>query len=50
MKNKALRGRPRKGSNDVQDVKDEKPNNIHQIRRKIEDILLEREQKKLLDL
>ncbi|WEM44601.1 MULTISPECIES: hypothetical protein [Photobacterium] len=30
--------------------KNDKPNNIHQVRRKIEDILLEREQKKLLDL
>jgi hypothetical protein len=35
---------------DNSDDKADKPHNIHQIRRKIEDILLEREQKKLLDL
>ncbi|EEY38771.1 hypothetical protein [Vibrio mimicus] len=29
---------------------DESPDNIHKIRKKIEDILLEREQKKLWDL
>ncbi|WP_194436626.1 hypothetical protein [Vibrio fluminensis] len=29
---------------------DEKVNNIHQVRRRIEDILLEREQKKHLEL
>ncbi len=31
-------------------VKDEKLDNIHQVRKKIEHILLEREQKKLWDL
>ncbi|WP_171360995.1 hypothetical protein [Vibrio pectenicida] len=31
-------------------IKDERPDNIHEIRKKIERILLEREQKKLWDL
>ncbi|WP_165862861.1 hypothetical protein [Vibrio sinensis] len=39
-----------KSCKDKDDTRDDKQNNIHQVRRKIEDILLEREQQKLLDL
>ncbi|WP_330961285.1 hypothetical protein [Photobacterium sp. 53610] len=46
MKKKSPSGKSRK---DKHDDKGDNPNKIHQIRRKIEDILLEREQKKLLD-
>ena len=47
LKKKAARAKSLKSSNDA---RDDKPDNIHQIRRKIEDILLERQQNTLLDL
>ena len=47
MKKKSPNTQVRKDKNDA---RESKPNNIHQVRRKIEDILLEREQKKELDL
>ncbi|EGU31103.1 hypothetical protein VIBRN418_17273 [Vibrio sp. N418] len=47
MKKKTPTTKPSKGTSEA---KDDKSNNIHQVRRRIEDILLEREQKERLDL
>ncbi|MDN3612505.1 hypothetical protein ACODM8_14790 [Vibrio ostreicida] len=48
-----MKKKPNRGESKPIDVKsdhkDERPDNIHQIRKKIEDILIEREQKKQLD-
>ena len=39
-----------KPKKDKSEAKDDKSNNIHQVRRRIEDILLEKERKERLDL
>ncbi|EMQ2877104.1 hypothetical protein ACUP6R_000486 [Vibrio navarrensis] len=49
MKSKEDRCNSKADKNKIS-IKDEKPDNLHKVRKKIEEILLERENKKLWEL